>query len=61
MPPDDDDPRFVRDMVNHAQKHRNNAKKYVENVSGKTRRELDRLIGDMQRRVDAARQRVPPQ
>jgi RHS repeat-associated protein len=60
MPPDDDDPRFVRDMVNHAQRHLNNAKKYVEKVSGKTRRELDRQIGDMQRRVDEARQSVPP-
>ncbi|MGH7466187.1 MAG: RHS repeat-associated core domain-containing protein, partial [Longimicrobiales bacterium] len=42
MPPDDDDPQFVRDMVNHAQKHLNNAKKYIKDVSGKTRDQLKR-------------------
>jgi hypothetical protein len=41
MPPDQNDPDFVRDMLDHAQKHINNAKKNVENAVGRTRRARD--------------------
>jgi hypothetical protein len=53
--PGDEDPNFIRDMLNHAQKHLNNAQKYIGRVRGKTRERLQEQIDDLQSWVDAAR------
>jgi NAD(P)-dependent dehydrogenase (short-subunit alcohol dehydrogenase family) len=51
-----DDPHWEEDKLKQAQKHINNARKYVKDALGKTRKELDQRIEDAQRAVDVARQ-----
>jgi hypothetical protein len=52
MPPGDNDPDFIRDMVRHAQKHLNNAGKYLKYVRGRTQERLRREIDEMRQQID---------
>jgi hypothetical protein len=55
MPPDDEDPDFISDMLKDAQKHLNNAEKYIRRVRGKTREDLQRQLDGLQKWVDNVR------
>jgi uncharacterized protein RhaS with RHS repeats len=51
--PDDEDPEGkTRDWINHARKHLNNARKFVQKVVGKTRERLDEAIEEATRRAN---------
>ncbi|MGH8435073.1 MAG: hypothetical protein ACRERX_11450 [Pseudomonas sp.] len=42
----------MNDKLKQAQKHLNNARTYVKDALGKTRRELEEKIGEQQSRLD---------
>jgi RHS repeat-associated protein len=51
-----EDPNWEEDKLKQAQKHINNARKYVKDALGKTRRQLERDIDNAQRALDSTRQ-----
>ena len=52
-PPNDNDPdRFKRDMANHARRHLENGRKYVEKVKGKMKKELQKQLDEAEKAID---------
>jgi hypothetical protein len=54
-PNGDDDRNWVKDKLDDAQKHINNARKYVQKAVGRTRRDLEQQIDRAQQQVDRLR------
>lgn len=55
-PPGGEDPDWKNDKLKQAQKHLNNAKKYVKDVLGKTKAELEKQIEQDQQKLNAMRE-----